>query len=992
MNRKQELPDMDAAVGDMIHGFSIKGITPLPDLRAIACEAVHVGSGARLLHILSDDPENLLALALRTPPSDDTGLPHILEHTVLCGSSRYPVKDPFVELLKRSLATFLNAMTYPDKTVYPCASMNKKDFFNLSGVYCDAVFHPLIREEHFKQEGHHFDFQEPGNIDSPLIIKGIVYNEMKGAYSDLDGIISRHTGRSICPDNTYGRDSGGDPDCIPDLTYDQFVRFHQTWYHPSNALIFHYGNIPVGELMAFLDSTCLNEFRKIEIDTGIAPQPRWTVPMEKTIPYPIGADEDTAEKTAAAVTFLTNDVTEAISTLSMHVLDYYLLGNAASPLRKALIDSKLGKELTTSGYADYQRDTFFTAGLKGTEPDRVDAIVKIILDTCAEQAEGGLDRDKLEAAFHRLELHSREIQGMYPLRLMDRVYRSWLYDADPLCNLRLNEHIAELRRRYMEEPDFFERKLQELIVENPHYTVLTFLPDRELSMRKEKAFREKMARIKKSMSREELDKIAEEAAELDALQTTPNPPEALATLPRLSLEDVPPDPFEMDTEVLEEGNVPFIYTNVFSNGLSYLHLAFDLRGIDDELIDYLPVYVDALSKMGAGDDDYAVMAEKEARSTGGIGVSVSVGGLVGDPQFFQPVFSVASRSLDHKLPEMLDVVFQRVVQCNLNDLERLRDVILQGQVARRSSLIPNGGHFAALYAARNLSVNSFTAERLGGITQIRLFDRLAGNFDSLCQDIVHKLTKIRDFMLSRNRLKVSFVGEEKHFGLAKDYISDIASGLPKSRPEERLPSFSPADIWREGLAAPADVAFVARAGKAVGTYHPLAPALLMLSSHLSYSYLWEAIRVKGGAYGARAQYDSLNAIFSFWSYRDPFIKETLDAFGGVSGYVENSMDLGAAGLEQAVIGTIKTLDQPIRPGQAVGLAMARHINRETPEFRKQFRSKLLSLKAEDVLNAVEEVIKPTLDSGATCILSSREKLVEANNKMAEDQQLEIEDI
>ncbi|MBN2711756.1 MAG: insulinase family protein, partial [Planctomycetes bacterium] len=382
-----QIPQTNLSVGDELHGFRVEKITPLEELRVLAIEARHPKSGARFLHLYTEDEESLFSAAFRTPPPDDTGLPHILEHTVLCGSKRYPVKDPFVELLKTSLATFLNAMTYPDKTVYPCASMNEKDFFNLAGVYCDAVFHPLITEKHFKQEGHHYEFAEPGNTGSPLIIKGIVYNEMKGAYSDLDGIIDRNLTRSICPDNAYGKDSGGDPEIIPELTYEQFTNFHARYYHPSNALLFVHGNIPTEKHMKFLDDEYLSKFDAISIDTSIDEQPRWSEPVRATIPYPVGPEDTAEKKTAITVNFLTNDLTDPIKSLSMGILDYYLLGNAASPLRKALIDSKLGEELTDSGYANYQRDTFFTVGLKGTESEKEDEIVEIVFSVCSELAD-----------------------------------------------------------------------------------------------------------------------------------------------------------------------------------------------------------------------------------------------------------------------------------------------------------------------------------------------------------------------------------------------------------------------------------------------------------------------------------------------------------------------------------------------------------------------------------------------------------------------------
>ena len=985
------LPELTLRAGEAPHGFTVDQVTPVPDVRSIAYLLTHRKSGARVLHLHAEDPENLLAIALRTPPPDDTGLPHILEHTVLCGSERYPVKDPFVELLKTSLATFLNAMTYPDKTVYPCASMNRKDFFNLAGVYCDAVFHPLMTEEHFKQEGHHFDFAEPGNADSPLIVKGIVFNEMKGAYSDLDGLIQRDLSSGICPDNAYGLDSGGNPDSIPELTYPGFVDFHQTYYHPSNAFIFLYGNIPTLEHLKFLDETCLAGFDRIETNTGIAEQARWTEPRRETRPYPIGAEDDLERKASVVMTFLTNDLTDAIASLSMNILDYYLLGNAASPLRKALIDSKLGEELTSSGYLDWQRDTLFTVGLKGTEPEQALAIEELVKSTCRGLIERGLEKDKVESAFHRLELSSREIKGMFPLHLMDQVYNSWLYEVDPLHYLRLPQHLADLRKRYETEDGFLERQLRELILENPHYTVYTYVPDREYLAKREKAFQKKMNEAKAEMDRTDLDTIAREAAELEKMQSSPNPPEALATLPKLSLPDIPTEPFELDTTRHDVDGVPLLYTDTFSNGINYVRVAIDLRGLEEELFDFLPLYSSAFCKMGAGDDDYARMAEREAASTGGVGAGASACGRADDPNHVQPFFSISAKAVDAKLPEMLDILSDRILRGDLSDLDRLKDVVLQERIGRKSQIVPAGSQFAALYAARNLSRNSALEERLAGVTQVRLFDRLADDFDSLRDEMVEKLSRIRSFILGKGRLILSFVGGEAQLGQVRGHLAGMLDRFRDETPTREPSDFGPAPETREGIATPADVAFVARAFPAVSMDERGAPELLLLGTNLSYGFLWDKIRVQGGAYGVRAGYDTLNGTFSISSYRDPFIRETLEVYGGVVAYIREQMDLSPGSVEQAIIGTVKTLDRPIRPGQAVSTALNRHLSGLTPEFRRSFRARLLALTGDDIRWACDKILAPGLERSPTCVLSSREKLAAANEELGGGA-LEISDL
>ncbi len=983
-------PTVSFSPGQNLRGFTVTDVMPLPDLRVVAQQFRHEKSGARLLHLQTDDPENLFAVAFRTPPPDDTGLPHILEHSVLCGSQKYPVKDPFAVLLQISLATFLNAMTYPDKTVYPCASMNQKDFLNLMSVYCDAVFRPQLTEMFFKQEGHHLDFADPENPESPLTISGVVYNEMKGAYSSLDGIIGRKIGADICPDNAYGRDSGGNPDVIPELTYDQFVQFHRTYYHPTNSLIVLYGSIDVTGPLELLDRHYLAAFDRLDVQTEISDQPRWDAPRRETVSYPIGPNEDPARKTAVVLTFLANDIRDAVDTLAMQVLEYYLFGHAASPLRKALIDSQLGEELTHSGYDHHQRDTAFSVGLKGSEADRAGKIEDLVKTTCADLARQGLDKDKVETALHRLELSACEIGSMYPLRLMDRVYQSWLYEGDPLHNLRINEHLAELRKRVEAEPGFLEARLRTMIAENPHYTVHTFVPDKDYMARREDAFRSAMDERKQQMSPAEREAIRKEATALRELQSKPNTPEDLATLPRLGIGDVPPEPYELPTRTESVAGRPCLLTDLFANGVNYIDLAFDLRGLDEDLIDWMPLFAGALTKMGAAGLDYAALAEREAACSGGTHAGASAGGRVDDAQHVQPFLSVQIKALDHKLEDMLGVLSDRVLRADFTDRDRLRDVILQGRVHRHAHIIPGGSHFAMLHALRHLSRNGELTERFSGITQVRQFDRMAERFDNDQDAIVERLQRIQRFVLARDRLFASVVADEPQQKTICGWLQGLTGELERADVPEASSDFTPEAGTREAVAAPANVAFVAAGLPALQADHPDAPALLLLGLQLSYGHLWNELRVKRGAYGAHAGYHPANGTFTFSSYRDPCIQETLDTYARVFDYVATDMDLSPAAVEQAVIGTLKAQDRPIRPPQAAGTALGRDLNGETPAFRKAFRQRLLSLTADDIRRASAEVLAPAFAQAATCVLSGREKLEAANKAL--DRPLAISDL
>lgn len=987
-------PPVSLSVGDRRHGFVVERVEAVPEARATAIQAIHEKSGARLLHLASDDSENLFTIAFRTPPPDDTGLPHILEHTVLCGSKRYPVKDPFVELLKTSLATFLNAMTYADKTVYPCASMNRRDFYNLAGVYCDAVFHPNITRAHFEQEGHHLDFATPGDAESALIVKGIVYNEMKGAYSDLDGVIDREELRSICPDNAYGLDSGGDPEAIPSLSYEAFVDFHRRYYHPSNAFLFTYGDLdPVGH-MEFLDKEYLAAFDRIEIDTTIQPQPRWDRPRAATIPYPLGAHEDPARKSAVVLNYLAGDATDPLRTLAMHVLAYYLVGNAASPLRKALIDSHLGEELTGSGFYDWSRDTVFTVGLKGTDPEKAEAIADLVRETCAAEAARGLDAAKLEAAFHRLRLASCEIGSSYPIRLMDRVYRGWLYEADPLNYLRIRTRLEELLAAVAATPRYLEDLLVETIAENPHHALLTFVPDKELTTRQEAAFAARMAATQATLDAEARAAIATRAAELEAMQNAPNPPEALATLPTLSLADVPKEPLDFATHEEEIAGRPLLTPEVFGGGLSYLKIGFDLRGLPEEFYDDVPIYTALFAKVGAAGLDYVAMAEREAACCGGVAASEMATGRVEDPDFCRPRLSVSCRALDDRLPAMLSLLRDRLTACDFGDRERVRDVLLQARLHRRSELVSHGSDFARRYAARHLSRNAALNERFLGVTHLRRLEAILDAGEAGLEALIERMEWIRHFLQARGRTTFAAIGTEASLERIRAWAGELLAGMRDETPPVDAGPFAGAHETREALATPADVAFVARALPVVPGSHPDAPALVLLGLQLSFGYLWNEIRAKRGAYGAHASYNALLGVLSLTSYRDPYIVETLATYGETAKHVTEAMALDPAAVEQAIIGTVKTLDRPWRPSEALRIAMMRHYSGDTPAFRAQFRERLLSLTGEDLRRVAAEVIAPALANAPTCVLSSREKLVAANQALAEADvaPLAIEDI
>ena len=970
--------------GKKNNGFLIRQIVPLPNMLMTAVELQHERSGAKMLHLAAADPENLFSIAFRTPPPDDTGLPHILEHTVLCGSQRYPVKDPFVELLKTSLATFLNAFTYPDRTCYPCSSMNAGDFRNLMRVYCDAVFFPTISEDHFRQEGHHLEFLPDGQP----IIKGVVYNEMRGVYSDPDGILDRHIQRLLFESNAYGRDYGGDPRAIPQLTYQQFVDFHRAYYHPSNSWIFTYGDVPLADTLKILDEEYLSRFDTLGLDSAIKPLRRWSEPRQGVFSYPLDAGDSDQARTDIAVAYATNDRRDVIENLAMKVVDIYLLDNAASPLRKALIDSRLGEELGASGHADHQRDTYFIVTLKGSEKDRAEAVEKLVLATVADECANGFAEEKVESALHRLELASREIKPQYPIRLLERVFGSWLYDSSPLDQVDISGWLDKLRAAMRENPRFLEETAKKWLVDNPHRLRVTLVPDKEYVERSDRETAEQVKGIVAALSPAQRDEAAEIARRLERMQSEGNTPEALATLPRLAKSDVSPDPLPLPYTVERVAEHDLLRAPMYAGGVGYLNVNLRLDGLNKDDLVWLPLLCEALGKSGAAGLDYAEMAEREAAATGALDFSAGLSTHVEGPDRAALKLTVWLKALDNDWPKALDIMGDRLFRADFGDRDRLRDIVLQSRMSWRNQIVPSGNAYAALYAARNLTPALAASELLAGCTQGRFMDALAGRIDAELPGLPDRLAVLRDKLLAGATPTAALIGADASHAATRDWYAANMARFGGTGGAQALPKVTP-DSSRIGLAAPADVAFAARALPAPALADPDAAALVLLGIQLSYGYLWNEVRVKGGAYGVRAGLDGQRGSFNFSSFRDPNINRTLAAFSGAAAFVEKEMDLSPAGIEQCIIGTVKTLDVPMRPPSAVVTVMGRHLGGDDEAFRRAFRTRLLNLDADAIRGAARRVFA-AMETAPVCVLSSRERIGEENK--TSDKPLTIESL
>ncbi|MBT3379879.1 MAG: hypothetical protein HN742_29990 [Lentisphaerae bacterium] len=976
--------------GDELHGFLVERVTRLPALRAIAYELRHQCTGAAVLHVHANDSENLFAISFRTPPPDSTGLPHILEHSVLGGSHKYPVKDPFVEMLKSSMATFINAMTYPDRTVYPVASNVRKDFFNLADVYCDAVFHPNITPMTLKQEGHHLAFSEAGNTDSSLTVQGIVYNEMKGAYSDLDSVIDRDSTQGLFPDTPYGVDSGGMPEAIPDLTYDVFVRFHRDYYHPANAQIFLYGDIPTADQLLFLDSRLRTDTQAPQVDTALPRHLPWLEPRDRDERVPLGPDEAPLGQSAVTLNWLVGDAADEQTELALEVLEKILFGSAAAPLRKALVDSHMGEDLTASGYSAGLLQGTFHVGLKGIAPERQDEMVELVMRTLRGLVEKGVSAEMMDAAFHQVEYGYREIESSYPLHLMERVYSAWNFDVDPLTYLRADTHLDDLYQLCGSDPAFFGRLIREKLIDNPHRLTLRFIPDRELQDRRDREQAAYMEGMKSALSPAQLADLDQEAAELAAIQGTPNSAEALATLPQLRLADIPPVPKRLPSDAFETSEgVPFVRPHVHANGVNYLLLAFDLTGLPFDLLPYVQVFASLLNQVGTTRHNYATMAERIAACTGGFSAGTFVSADAVDPGASLRYLTVSLKAVDRTYEAALEVMREVLLDFTMADRARLNDVLTQRKVRLASSVVRNGHRYAGAYAGRTVSEVARASEALMGISQVRLAGKLATAQSGCLDGLVGKVEAIRRHILTRGCVNLSFTGTDALLARTQSWLDDIVTGLPEpgagATPAGIAPTGTPLS---EGLVATADVAYCALCMAAPHGSDPDSPLLGVFSQLLSYDYLWEEVRAKGGAYGGSCNYDPSAQVFELLSYRDPNVSRTIETYHRTIDYL-NTVSWTAREIERAVIGCARTDERPIRPGMATATALWRHLAHLTEDLREQRHRVLLSATPEAVRAVALRCLEPGLQQSNVCVLSSRSRLEAANVDLAQPLALEV---
>jgi presequence protease len=974
----------DHRPGENILDYHIKRVVELKSTSGTLYELEHRPTGARHIHLATDDPENAFSVAFKTVPNDSSGVAHILEHTALCGSRQYPVRDPFFSMLKRSLSTFMNAFTASDWTMYPFCTQNRKDFYNLAGVYLDAAFFPNIDELSFKQEGHRLEL-EGDESGQKLEYKGVVYNEMKGAMSSPDQVLGRSLLNALYPDTTYRHNSGGEPADIPNLTHEQLKAFHARHYHPSNAYFYTYGNLPLQGHLEYIQSHVLQHFSHIDPGTDVPNQPRWEQHREVTYTYPLTDTQNIDRKYQSCVAWLTADIRDTFEILVLTVLEQVLLGNAASPLRKALMDSELGTALSDgSGFDADNRDTMFACGLKDVTSEAAQKIEKIVFDTIENLSNGGIDPDLIESAIHQIEFHRKEVTNTpypYGLKLLLSFAGTWIHGGDPARILNLDADLDRLKAR-LKNIGFLEERTRRYFLDNPHRVLFTLAPDSEKSAREIEQTRAELQKILASLSPERITKIEEDARALKQLQEHP---EDISILPTLQREDIPPDIKRISADAAAKSDAVTYYRQPTA-GIVYLTAAAGVDTLAGDEISLMPFFGYALPKIGTAVRDYTQMARRIDRYTGGVNLAPVARTQFQESGDLAPFLLIAGKSLTRKQDTLFDIVEELTLRPAFTDLNRLKHLLLEYRAGLEAMVVQNGHRLAISLAARNLSSAAALSETWQGVHQLKFIkDTTADLGEEALANLAEKLSGIAAKLFSENNLKFALIGEEPASSAKSAAFEKLTAALGKSGPATfhapALPVDS--DVPNEGWATSTSVSFVACAFKSVRMEHPDAPALTVIAKMLRSLYLHREIREKGGAYGGFALYHAENGIFSMASYRDPHIVDTLKAFQGATAFIRSG-EYTDEDVKEAILQVCSDIDKPDAPGQAARKAFLRSLISLTDDKRKRFKERLLVLHKKEILEIAQKYFPQNGPAPGIAVISNEEKIRAANERRADN--------
>lgn len=948
------------------------------DLKGIKAKGYllrHRKSGARVVYIENDDNNKVFSIGFRTPPSDSTGVPHIMEHSVLCGSRNFPAKDPFVELVKGSLNTFLNAMTYPDKTVYPVASCNDQDFQNLMHVYMDAVFYPNIyeHEEIFRQEGWSYQLD---SAEDKLKYNGVVYNEMKGAFSSPEGVLDRVILNTLFPDTSYANESGGDPEVIPELTYEQFLDFHRKYYHPSNSYIYLYGDMDIEEKLHWLDQEYLGKYDREPVDSRIRFQEPFAEMQEKVIPYSIASEESEEDNTYLSYNKVVGTSLDKELYLAFQILDYALLSAPGAPLKKALTDAGIGKDIMGS-YDNGIYQPIFSVIAKNANEEQKEEFIQVIEDVLRASVKNGIDTKAIEAGINYYEFRYREADfGNYPKGLMYglQMMDSWLYDEEkPFIHIEALDIFEFLKKQI--GTGYYEELIQKYLLDNPHGAIVIVTPEKGRTARMEAELEEKLQKYKESLTAEEVEAFVQKTQALEAYQSEPESEENLEKIPVLKREDISREIEPIINEEMTLAGVPVIFHEIETNGIGYVDVLFDMSLVEEQDLPYVGILQSVLGIIDTERYDYGTLFNEINVNTGGIGTSLELYNDVTNirEKAFKATFEIKGKALYGKLPVAFDMMREILMESKLNDGKRIREILAMLK-SRLLMKFQSSGHVTAVLRAQSYaSPAAKLKDMTNGIAFYETVSYIEEHFEEEKEKLSEKLIDLSKKLFCGDNMMLSYTAAREGLEGLEEMVEKLKNSLHTRTAEEDKRCVIHCEKKNEGFKTASKVQYVAKAGNFIDLGVAYTGALQILKVIMSYDYLWQNIRVKGGAYGCMSNFNRIGEGY-FVSYRDPNLKRTLDVYDGVVDYLKN-FTVSERDMTKYIIGTMSGIDQPMTPASKGERSMNLYMNKVSAEMIREERNQILDAEQDDI-RALYKVAEAVLQADQMCVIGGEDKIEE----------------
>lgn len=955
---------------EQLQAYTILEKKEIKELNSTGYLMKHNKTGAKIVLMENDDNNKVFCIGFRTPPKDSTGVAHIIEHSVLCGSDKFPVKDPFIELAKGSLNTFLNAMTFPDKTIYPVASCNDKDFQNLMDVYMDAVFHPHIYHEEkiFRQEGWHYEME---SMEDELTINGVVYNEMKGAFSSPDDVLEREIMNSLYPHTSYAVESGGDPDVIPELTYEDFLAFHSRYYHPSNSYIYLYGDMDMAEKLRFLDEEYLSGYEALSVDSALAGEPPFKEPVEVYKEYPITESESEKENTYLSYNISFGNNLDREQYIAFQVIDYVLCSAPGAPLKQALIDKGIGKDVYSS-YENGIMQPYFSIVAKNADKEQLPDFTATIREELERIVEHGFDKKALRAGLNFYEFRFREADfGSYPKGLMFGLMMldSWLYDDNkPFVHIEANETYRKLKEAI--ETNYYEELVRENLLNNQHKTIVVVEPVKGLTGKKEKELADALAKKKSELSEAQLLEIVEQTEALKQYQEEPDTKENLEKIPLLTRADMKKEAENYVNQERKVGDTVFLYHDIFTNGIGYLRFMFDLRTVPEELFPYVGLLKSILGLVSTRNYTYGELFNEINIRTGGISPVVNTYTDARDLQRYTATLEIKVKVLYENLEHAFRLVKEIVMDSRFDDGKRLKELIAELKSQKQANMMSAGHALASVRALSYLSKTAAVSDKISGVPYYRMLEELDADFEAKQTELTEKLQQLAVCLFRPENLMVDYTAQREGLEHVEEQIASFRDSLHKE-PVEVRPYQPETERKNEGFMSSSQVQYVCRAGNFTEKGLPYTGALKALKVMMGYDYLWTQVRVKGGAYGCMCNFGKSGESY-FVSYRDPNLEKTIDVYEKAADYIRH-FEADERTMTQYIIGAVSELDMPMTPAAKGAYSLAGYMTHYSYEQVQKERDELLGAVPETI-RGLASYISAFMEDDCLCVVGNEEKI------------------